>query len=133
MTVNKHPDNVVFNIENNTYDAYLKEYPTHIGAPIIETVDTVAWKNKNLQLVNSEFKAQFDHLKQSLDAFKDLFKDNQLVYSAKFNFEPIVGKIYHLYTDINNKKFLSILSPDECDFQFYGSYYLNKDKLWIKQ
>ena len=130
---NKRPDNVVFNIESHSYDASLREYPTNVGAPVIETVDTVAWKNKNLQSVNSQFKAKYDQLKKTMKEFKESFEDNQEVYGAKLNFEPIVGKIYHMYKNRKSENFLSILSPIECGFDFVGSYYLNEDKVWIKQ
>jgi hypothetical protein len=130
---NKRPDNVVFNVENNSYDASLREYPTNVGAPVIKTIDTVAWKNKSLQSVNSQFKAKFDKLKKTMDDFKASFEDNQQVYSAKFNFEPIVGSVYHMYKNRKSESFLSILSPNECNFDFMGSYYLNEDKVWIKQ
>lgn len=131
--ITKRPDNVVFNIDNNSYDASLREYPTSVGAPVIETIDTVAWKNKNLQSVNSQFKAKYDQLKKKMEDFKESFQDNQQVYSAKFNFEPIVGKVYHMYKNRKSESFLSILSPNECNFDFVGSYYLNEDKVWIKQ
>tara|TARA_B100000809_G_scaffold266932_1_gene333216 strand:- start:5394 stop:5792 length:399 start_codon:yes stop_codon:yes gene_type:complete len=129
----KKPDNVVFNTESNSYDASLREYPTNLGAPVIETIDTVAWKNKNLQSVNSQFKAKYDQLKKTMEDFKESFEDNQRVYKAKFNFEPLVGKIYHMYKDKKSENFLSILSPNECNFDFVGSYYLNEDKVWLKQ
>ena len=130
---NKRPDNVVFNTESNSYDASLREYPTNVGAPVIETIDTVAWKNKNLQSVNSQFKAEYDQLKKKMEGFKESFDNNQQVYSAKFNFEPLVGNVYHMYKNKKSESFLSILSPNECNFNFIGSYYLNQDKVWVKQ
>jgi len=129
----KRPDNVVFNTETDSYDASLREYPTNVGAPVIETIDTVAWKNKNLHSVNSQFKAKYDQLKQSMEDFKESFENNQEVYAAKFNFEPLVGNTYHMYKNRKDQSFLSILSPNECNFDFIASYYLNDDKVWIKQ
>jgi len=54
------------------------------------------------------------------------------VYSAKFNFEPLVGEIYHLYKDKNDVTFLSIIKPSECNFCHLGSFRLNADKIWKK-
>ena len=45
MTTEKKPDNVVFDEETQTYNAALQPYATDIGAPVVSTRDTVAWKN----------------------------------------------------------------------------------------
>lgn len=128
----KIPDNVVLNSEGE-YDAALKEYPTSVGAPVIETVDTIAWKNKNLQLVNSSFQARYSELRKTLDTFKESYEYNQILYNAKFSFEPIVGQMYHLYKNKMGEDFISILSPSECNFNFINSFYLNSDKIWVKK
>ena len=126
----KRPDNVVFNEEENRYDAALKPYATNVGAPKIETVDTVAWKNRNLQLVNAEFETRYVELKEAYEKLAIEFRDNEMVYASKFSFEPIVGHVYHLYVNKQNKNFLSIISPNECNFKFVGSFKLNADKIW---
>jgi len=128
----KKPDNIVFNKESKTYDASLKAYGTNVGAPSISTVDTVLWKNRNLQSVNAEFKAKYNELKSALDEFKSDFEFNEMVYSSKFSFEPIVGETYHLYRNNLDQDFLSILAPNECNFDFVGSFNLNSNKIWVK-
>lgn len=128
----KKPDNVVYDEHTGKYDASLKAYATNLGAPAISTVDTVAWKNRNLQVVNAHLKAKYEELKSVLDEFKQNFEDNEMVYSSKFSFEPIVGNTYHLYRNRFDKNFLSILSPKECNFEFIGSFTLNSDKMWVK-
>ncbi len=60
------------------------------------------------------------------------FEYNNLVYNARFNFEPVVGKIYHLYKDKNEQPFLSIISPQECSFTFINSFQLNAEMIWDK-
>lgn len=126
------PDNVVFNEESQVYDASLKEYATNVGAPVISTIDTIAWKNRNLQVVNAQFRTKYNELKSALDNFKENFEYNQLVYNSKFSFEPLVGESYHLYQNSRGENFLSILSPQECSFNFVGSFILSSDKTWIK-
>ena len=126
------PDAVVFNSLIGKYDASLKEYPTNVGAPVIEVLNTVAWKNKNLQSVNAQLDAKFNDLKHQLTIFKSLYESNQRVYNAKFSFEPIVGNVYHLYINSNGTEFLSILAPNECNFEFIDSFRLNSDKIWEK-
>ena len=60
------------------------------------------------------------------------FQYNDLVYNAKFSFEPIFGEIYHLYNNKNNEPFLSIIAPEQCNFKYLGSFRLNTDKMWEK-
>jgi hypothetical protein len=54
------------------------------------------------------------------------------VYNAKFNFEPIIGEVYYLYNDKNEESFLSIIQPDQCNFNYLGSFRLNSQKMWEK-
>ncbi|WP_298418351.1 DUF2452 domain-containing protein [uncultured Kordia sp.] len=126
----KRPDNVVFDEETNTYNPGLMPYGTNVGAPAITTPDTVTWKNVNIDKVNKQVKARFDELKAEYDALMEKFEYNNLIYSAKFNFEPIVGEIYHLYRDKKQQPFLSIIAPSQCSFDFVGSFRLSADKMW---
>ncbi|MBQ0734985.1 DUF2452 domain-containing protein [Aquimarina celericrescens] len=126
----KKPDYIVFNEDNEQYDASLKPYATDLAAPAITTNDTVAWKNANIHKVNKQIKAKYDELKEEYDALIQEFEYNNLVYSAKFNFEPVVGEVYHLYKNKEERPFLSIIAPAECSFDHLGSFRLNADKMW---
>lgn len=126
----KKPDNVVFDEETQRYNAALMPYATSVGAPIITTPDTVTWKNVNIDKVNKQVKAKYDELKAAYDALMEKFEYNNLIYSAKFNFEPIVGEIYHLYRDKRQQPFLSIIAPNQCRFDYVESFRLNADKMW---
>lgn len=130
MPEKKKPDNVVYNEIEGRYDASLKPYASDIGAPAITTTDTVAWKNKNVKAVNHQIEAEYLELKQAYDALMERFEYNNLVYGAKFNFEPVVGHTYHLYRDSKQEAFLSVIAPHECSFDCLGSFKLNADKLW---
>ncbi len=130
--MSKKPDQVVFNEEEQRYDAALKPYATGVGAPAITTLDTIAWKNVNIDKVNKQVKAKYNELKAEFDALMDKFEYNNLVYQAKFNFEPSVGETYHLYKDKKEQMFLSIISPNECNFNHLGTFKLNADKMWEK-
>ena len=50
-----------------------------------------------------------------------------------FNFEPIIGEVYHLYNNAQQTPFLSIISPNQCNFEHLGSFRLNSQKMWEKQ
>ena len=60
------------------------------------------------------------------------FQYNDLVYNAKFSFEPNIGETYYLYNNKKQESFLSIIAPEQCNFQHLGSFRLNSDKMWEK-
>ena len=126
----KKPDNVVFNKEQNSYDAALKPYPTNLGAPVIEAENLAPWKNKGVNMVNNAMAAEFAEIKQQYERLQQRFEYNTLVYSAKFSFQPMVGHTYHLYKNKQGIPFLSILAPDESNFDFVGSFRLGSDYVW---
>jgi hypothetical protein len=59
------------------------------------------------------------------------FEYNELVYNAKFAFEPVIGEIYHLYRGADGTNFLSLIAPYECAREHLGSFKLNSDKKWV--
>ena len=89
MAGDKKPDNVVFNTEIQKYDSALKPYATNLGAPVITTTDTLAWRNRSINKVNHKVKAKYEELKAEYEKLMQDFEYNQLIYNAKFSFEPI--------------------------------------------
>ncbi|MCL5246812.1 DUF2452 domain-containing protein [Cellulophaga sp. 20_2_10] len=132
MKEDKKPDSVVFNTETQKYDAALKPYATSVGAPVITTTDNIAWKNRSINKVNHKLEARYSELKAEYDSMIQQFEYNKVIFEAKFTFEPIIGQTYHLYKRENNETFLSIIKPDECNFNFMGSFYLNVEQIWEK-
>ncbi len=128
----KKPDLVVFNEESQKYDAALKPYGTSASSPVIKPLHTASWKNDGIQRVNKQLKSKFDEVKKEYEALMQKFQYNDLIYNAKFNFEPIFGENYHLYNNKNNEPFLSIIAPEQCSFEYLGSFRLNTDKMWEK-
>jgi len=132
MAEKKKPDHVVFNMESRKYDAALKPYATNVGAPAITTTDTAAWKNRSINKVNHKVQTKYLELKAEYEKMIEEFEYNQLIFSAKFSFEPIIGETYHLYKRENEELFLSIIAPNQCNFDAVGSFYLNLDQVWQK-
>ncbi|KQC28948.1 DUF2452 domain-containing protein [Flagellimonas eckloniae] len=128
----KKPDNIVFDSETQKYDAAIKPYATSVGAPVITATDTIAWKNRSINKVNHKIEARYLELKAEYDKMLLEFELNKLIFNAKFNFEPIIGQIYHLYKKENDETFLSIIAPEQCRFNAMGSFYLNADQIWEK-
>ncbi|MGB3143169.1 MAG: DUF2452 domain-containing protein, partial [Maribacter sp.] len=81
---------------------------------------------------NNQFKAKYEALQAEYKKMMTDFEYNDLVYGAKFNFEPIVGKTYHLYRAKDESTFLSLIQPNECNFEHLGSFRLTPDKTWDK-
>jgi hypothetical protein len=124
------PDNIVYS-EENGYNASILSYGTNIGAPAIKIDDVVAWKSRGIHNVNKEFENKFNELKAEYKKLMEEYKWNELVYNAKFSFEPVIGEIYHMYQDNDGKEFLSLISPQEWSKEFIASFKLNSDKKWI--
>lgn len=128
----KKPDLVVFNEDTQEYDAALKPYATSASSPVIKPLNTASWKNDGIQRVNKQIKSEFEEVKKQYENLMQKFQYNDLVYNAKFSFEPNVGEIYHLYNNRKEEAFLSIIDPEQCNFKHLGSFRLNTDKMWEK-
>ena len=128
----KKPDLVVFDEDTQQYNAAVIPYATSASSPVIKPLKTATWRNDGVDRVNKQFKSKFDELKKEYEAMMVQFEYNDLVYNAKFNFEPIIGEVYFLYNDKNEESFLSIIQPDQCNFNYLGSFRLNSQKMWEK-
>jgi hypothetical protein len=124
------PDNVVFS-EEKGYHANLLSYSTNVGAPAIIMDDVVGWKSRGISNVNKEFENKFNELKMQ---YQDLMKEyewNELVYNARFSFEPVIGETYHLYLGDDGVYFLSLIAPEEWNKEHVGTFKLNSNKKWV--
>ena len=126
----ERPDNIVFS-EQQGYNASLLPYATNIGAPLIKVDDVVSWKSRGISTVNKEFENKFNELKIQYQNLINEFEWNELVYNAKFSFEPVIGEVYHLYVGDDGINFLSLISPQEWNKEHLGTFRLNSDKKWI--
>jgi hypothetical protein len=71
--------------------------------------------------VNKELELKFNELKLQYQQLMEEYEWNELVYSAKFSFEPVIGEIYHLYRDAAGVNFLSLISPQEWNKEHIGT------------
>lgn len=126
----KIPDNVVYSDEAG-FNANILPYATNVGAPAIRMDDVVSWKSRGISNVNKEFENKFNELKMQYEHLMAEYEWNELVYNAKFSFEPVVGEIYHLYRDTAGENFLSLIGPQEWNKEHIGTFKLNSDKKWI--
>ncbi|MFT6850703.1 MAG: flavin reductase (DIM6/NTAB) family NADH-FMN oxidoreductase RutF [Sphingobacteriales bacterium] len=129
----KRPDNVVFDEENQSYNANILPYGTNIGAPNIEPTGLSTWINTSVNSFNHSFNNKVELIKSEYQSLINEYEVNDLIYKASMSFEPIIGKEYHLYfSNKNGGNFLSLISPDSWKMEYLGSYTLNNDKTWKK-
>ncbi|MBC5838532.1 DUF2452 domain-containing protein [Flavobacterium muglaense] len=126
----KKPDNVVYTVDEG-FNANVLPYATNVGAPAIRIDDVVSWKSRGIENVNKELGNKFNELKLQYQKLMEEYEWNELVYSAKFSFEPVIGEIYHLYRDASGVNFLSLISPQEWNKEHIGTFKLNSDKKWV--
>ena len=124
------PDNIVFS-EEKGYNASMLPYSTNVGAPIIKMDDVVSWKSRGISAVNKQFENKFNELKIQYENLLKEYEWNELVYHAKYSFEPVIGEIYHLYAGEDGINFLSLISPLEWNKEHLGTFQLNSDKKWV--
>ncbi len=120
----RKPDNVADN-------PGLLPYGSNIGAPSIKIDNVDGWKKSNVFKVNKELNTRFEELKNQYQKLIEEYEWNQLVYSAHYNFEPIIGETYHLYRN-NDKIFLSLIKPEEWKLEYLGSFKLDSNNKWNK-
>lgn len=130
----KKPDIVVWDDERGYYASKLS-YGSNVGAPVIHPDDVAGWKIGAVQTANRYFESRFEEIKKEYERLVEEFHWTDVVYRAKYNFQPVVGNIYHLYIGEDGEPFLSIISPNEWDnkINFIGSFKLNSESKWEKQ
>ena len=127
----KRPDNVVFDDESQSYNANILPYGTNIGAPSINLSSVSVWKSRGITSFNHVLKSKIEGIKEEYDTLLRTYEINELIYSSKYSFEPIIGELYHLYEkDNTDENFLSIVPPRTWKRKHLGSFKLNSEKVW---
>ena len=127
----ERPDNIVFDKETQSYNANLLPYGTNIGAPSIGTSNLSRWKTQGVTSFNHVLKSKVEGIKDAYEILVEAYKINELLYNAKYEFEPIIGEVYHLYEkDNRDENFLSLVPPSTWKRKHIGSFKLNSEKVW---
>ena len=127
----KIPDLVVYDEEKGYYQKELT-YGSNVGAPAIKMEDVGGWKQTQANIANKQFKTKYDELKEEFQKLIDEVNWNDLVYSSKYSFIPVMGETYHLYIKNDDTTFLSPISPDQWRQKHIGSFRLDSTQKWIK-
>lgn len=125
MLKTKKPDNVVDNPAT-------MPYPTNVGAPAFTVPAVLTKKRERGSNARNQLTAKFDDLKKEYFKLAQLTEDTELVYNAKFNFNPVVGQVYHLYMG-KEGLFLSMIEPERWNMEYHGSFRLTSEHTWERQ
>lgn len=129
----ERPDNVVFDEATQTYNANILPYGTNIGAPNIQPSGVSTWINTSVSSFNHSFQNKIELIKEDYQALIEEYEINDMLYKASMSFEPIIGKVYHLYfSEKKGENFLSLIPPSSWKMDYLGSFTLNNDKTWKK-
>ena len=126
--MNKKPDNVVFNIKTGEYDAFKKSYPTSFNSKNFDIVEIS--KELSHETIHY-FENRIIEIKKEYNKLINEIEHTQLISSSEYNFSPIIGKIYYLYEN-KNRKFLSVIGPEEWKMKFLGKFKMTTNKIWTK-
>ena len=107
-------------------------YPSSRLSPVIIPQDLSNFKSRGANKVERELQQELIELKEAYLKVIDAFNWNKLIYESKFNFEPVVGEIYHLYK-IEDSWQLSMIEPELWHHKWIGSFRLNSDSRWEPQ
>lgn len=99
-------------------------------APAIQLPDVGLFKKNKSRTVTHHFQTKFNEIKRQYEQMMREVHINDLIYSAKHNFVPIVGKIYHLY-NTGEGCILSLIEPERwTKFEYMGSFRLASSDIW---
>ena len=127
----KKPDLVVWTKEDGYHQKSLT-YGTDLSAPAISMENITGWKQANAGQANKNFKTKFAELKAAYDQLVEEVNVNELVYSSKYNFIPVMGETYHLYQKADGSLFLSLIEPNSWKQVHIGSFHLDTNHKWCR-
>ena len=121
----KRPDNYAEN-------AAMLPYGSNLSAPSIVLPDLEGFKNEKGVIAKQHLEQKLQEIKEQYENLLELANDTQLVYNARYNFVPIVGKTYHLYRT-ENDYILSMIDPNRwTKYEYIGSYIFESNAVWKK-
>jgi hypothetical protein len=127
----KKPDLVVWSEEKGYYSKELT-YASNVGAPAIRLEDVGGWKRIQAQNANKIFTKKYEEIKDEFKKLVDEVSWNDFVYSATYNFVPVIGETYYLYEKNDGNPFLSLIAPTEWNMKFLGATRLESNNKWLK-
>jgi hypothetical protein len=122
---------VVWDEERGYYPGQLP-YGSNLGAPAIKVEDINSWKRAQAGQANLQFKEKYEEILAQAKRLSEEVAWNELVYSAQYNFTPMIGEPYYLYLRENGSYFLSMIRPNSWAQSHVGTFKLDSTQKWIK-
>ncbi|MEO9485497.1 MAG: DUF2452 domain-containing protein [Ekhidna sp.] len=98
----------------------LIEYAHHAGSAIIKPEDRGRIKGNAVAAMHDQTDRQFHQLYEQMQTLIDQAKylksrveASERIYQAVVPFQPVIGKVYYLYSKKDGTDLLSMVSPDE--------------------
>ena len=129
MKKKKYPDNVVYNEKEGKFDAKIKPYPTSVSAPSFKPIKVD--KGDSIR-ANHYFESRLTEIKEEYQKLIEEYNWTTLVYESTYSFQPTVGEPYYLYQKKDKTLFLSLISPDEWEMDYLGTFKLITNGKWEK-
>jgi Protein of unknown function (DUF2452) len=108
------------------------EYPMEVSAPVFAPIKVTEEKDKAVNIARQNAQLEYDRIMEQAEVLMKQAKSLQarldateMVHRAKFSFNPLHGKTYHLYFDNkNNTNILIQNGPDEwsCGIPLHWTY-----------
>lgn len=99
-------------------------------APAIQVPDVALFKRTTSKAVVHHFQTRVEEIRRTYEKFMEDVRINDQIYSARYNFVPIVGKEYHLY-QTDDGALLSLIDPERWSkYEFLGTFRLKSDGVW---
>ena len=87
------------------------EYPMDLSAPAFAPIKVVEEKDKAVNIARQNAKQEYDRIMEQAEvlvkqakALQARLDATEMVHNARFAFNPIHGRIYHLYYDSKSAK-----------------------------
>lgn len=103
-----------------TETPHLLPYAHTVGGFEIRPIDKGRVKGNAIQAMEEQAQMQMDQIREQIELLlqqangvKERVEISQDIYLADMNFEPVIGKAYHLYQRKDGQKVLSMVSPNE--------------------
>ncbi len=119
----------MYNYETEEFDAKKKAYPTSVAGQKFEPLKVDKGSAAD---ANHYFESRLNELRGEYKKLVDEYNWTSLVYASTYNFQPIVGKSYHLYEGKDKKIFLSLIEPELWKQKYIGTFKLMNNGKWEK-
>lgn len=120
----------------------LLPYAHHAGSAMIKPEDRGKIKSRALSAMYEQTDMQMKNIHEQIQLLalqaqqiKDRIAVSESIYSTNIRFEPLIGKVYHLYKDEAGNSTLSMIAPNEwgkvCPYPvFVSTVKLLADHTW---